>query len=108
MSCRAARVAARPGRTSSAPASRAIVARAVAPPRRPPCASPATLGEFITRKIENLEDIVTETPVPNLGLISGAYDFLGAANPKYAQKIRLLRKIQSLDYDFVLLDLGAG
>ncbi|HVO31957.1 MAG TPA: P-loop NTPase [bacterium] len=68
----------------------------------------ATLGEFIQRKIENLEDIVTETPIPNLGLISGAYDFLGAANPKHAQKIRLLRKIQSLDYDFVLLDLGAG
>ena len=68
----------------------------------------ATLGEFITRKIENLEDIVNETPIPNLGLISGAYDFLGAANPKHAQKIRLLRKIQSLDYDFILLDLGAG
>jgi flagellar biosynthesis protein FlhG len=68
----------------------------------------ATLGEFIHRKIENLEDIVTETPIANLGLISGAYDFLGAANPKHAQKIRLLRKIQSLDYDFILLDLGAG
>ena len=68
----------------------------------------ATLGEFINRKVEELRDIVTETPVPNLHLISGAYDFLGAANPKHAQKIRLLRKIQSLDYDFILLDLGAG
>ncbi len=68
----------------------------------------ATLGEFITRKIEELRDVVTDTPVQNLGLISGAYDFLGAANPKHAQKIRLLRKIQSLDYDFVMLDLGAG
>lgn len=68
----------------------------------------ATLGEFIHRKVEELRDVVTETPVPNLHLISGAYDFLGAANPKHAQKIRLLRKIQSLDYDYVLLDLGAG
>lgn len=68
----------------------------------------ATLGEFINRKVEDLKDVVTETPVPNLHLISGAYDFLGAANPKHAQKIRLLRKIQSLEYDYILLDLGAG
>lgn len=68
----------------------------------------ATLGEFIQRKIEDLKDVVTETNIPNLGLISGAYDFLGAANPKHAQKIRLLRKIQSLDYDVIILDLGAG
>lgn len=68
----------------------------------------ATLGEFINRKVEDLKDVVTETPIPNLHLISGAYDFLGAANPKHAQKIRLLRKIQSLEYDYVLLDLGAG
>ena len=68
----------------------------------------ATLGEFIHRKVEELHDVISETPVPNLFLISGAYDFLGAANPKHAQKIRLLRKIQSLEYEYVLLDLGAG
>lgn len=68
----------------------------------------ATLGEFIRRTYEDLREIVSETPIPNLHLISGAHDFLGAANPKHAQKIRLLRKLQSLDYDFVILDLGAG
>ncbi len=68
----------------------------------------ATLGEFIHRKVEDLRDVVSDTPIQNLGLISGAYDFLGAANPKHAQKIRLLRKIQSLDYDVILIDLGAG
>jgi flagellar biosynthesis protein FlhG len=68
----------------------------------------STLGEFIHRKVEELHEVITETPIPNLGLISGAYDFLGAANPKHAQKIRLLRKIQGLDYDYVILDLGAG
>jgi flagellar biosynthesis protein FlhG len=43
-----------------------------------------------------------------LRLISWASDFLGAANIKYPQKVRVLNRIRSLDVDVVLLDLGAG
>ncbi len=67
-----------------------------------------TLADFIKRRVENLKDVVSETGFANLGLISGAQDFLEAANPKYSQKIRLLRKIQSLDIDYIILDLGSG
>jgi flagellar biosynthesis protein FlhG len=35
-------------------------------------------------------------------------DHLDAANPKYAQKMRLLRHILALDVDYAILDLGAG
>ena len=51
---------------------------------------------------------VTPTGIENLGLVSGALDHLDAANPRHAQKMRLLRHVQLLDADFAILDLGAG
>jgi len=67
-----------------------------------------TLGDFIQRRVEHIEDVLVETPVPGLRLVSGASDFLGAANIKHPQKVRVLNKVRSLDVDVVLLDLGAG
>ena len=67
-----------------------------------------TLSDFIDRKVERLEDVVSPTGVPNLGLVSGALDNLEAATPKHAQKMRLLRHIQAMDVDYAILDLGAG
>jgi flagellar biosynthesis protein FlhG len=69
---------------------------------------PRTLGDFICRRTERIEDVVMDTGVPNLGIISGASDFLGAANIKYQQKVRVLNRIRGLDVDIVLMDLGAG
>ena len=68
----------------------------------------ATLDDFVTRETDALHELAVQTPVPNLSLISGAGDVLGAANPKYQTKMRLIRKIQSMDFDHVILDLGAG
>lgn len=67
-----------------------------------------TLGDFIRRRAERIEDVAVETGFSGLRLISGASDFLGAANIKYPQKVRVLNRIRSLDVDVVLLDLGAG
>jgi flagellar biosynthesis protein FlhG len=67
-----------------------------------------TLGDFIRRRAERIEDVLMESGHPGLRLISGASDFLGAANIKYPQKVRVLNRIRSLDVDVVLLDLGAG
>ncbi len=72
-----------------------------------PCPN-LTLADFIRRRAERIEDVTTETGVPGLRLISGASDFLGAANIKHPQKVRVLNRIRSLDVDIVLLDLGAG
>jgi flagellar biosynthesis protein FlhG len=55
-----------------------------------------------------LEDTIIETPVEGIGLICGADDLLGSANPTYSQKIRLLNQIEELPAQYVLLDLGAG
>lgn len=65
-------------------------------------------SDFIRKKIPLLEDTVIETPVENLYLISGAHDNLDIANLPYEQKIKTLKAISRLDYDHILLDLGAG
>jgi len=67
-----------------------------------------TLSEFIERRLENIEEAATPTGIPNLSLVSGAMDHLDVANPRYAQKMRLLRQVQSMDVDYAILDLGAG
>lgn len=67
-----------------------------------------TLEHFLLKKVERLEDTIIQTQVDGIGLICGADDLLGAANPTYSQKIRLLNQIEALPAQYVLLDLGAG
>ncbi|MHB8482113.1 MAG: AAA family ATPase [Nitrospiria bacterium] len=68
----------------------------------------ATLSDFIRGKVKSIHDVLIETQIPNLSLISGAQDFLEIANPKYREKMRLIRQIQELDFEYIILDLGAG
>lgn len=67
-----------------------------------------TLEDFLLRRVSRLEDTIISTQVSGINLISGADDILGAANPTYAQKIRLVQQIEELPADYVFLDLGAG
>ncbi len=67
-----------------------------------------TLSDFLSGRVKNLSDIIVETEVKGLHLLSGAQDFLEIANPKHSQKARLIRRIAELDFDHILLDLGAG
>lgn len=67
-----------------------------------------TLSDFVSRKVENLERLAVDTGIANLRLISGSLDAIGAANPLHQQKLRLMRAIQGLDAELVVLDLGAG
>ncbi len=71
------------------------------PPRR-------TLSDFVSHKVDRIEDVLVATGIPNLTLVSGALDHLDAANPHHAQKMRLIRHLQSLPADYAILDLGAG
>lgn len=67
-----------------------------------------TLSDFVLRRVETLAQLVISTPVPGLGLISGARNAIQVANPLHQQKLRLLRALARLDADVALLDLGAG
>jgi flagellar biosynthesis protein FlhG len=66
------------------------------------------LSDFIRNEITPLDNIVLETPVPNLFLISGAQDNLDIANLPYDKKVKTLKAISKLKYEHILLDLGAG
>jgi flagellar biosynthesis protein FlhG len=68
----------------------------------------ATLSDLLKGRIRRIQDALTDTGVPNLCLISGAQDILEIANPKHSQKMRIIRQIQELDVDYIILDLGAG
>lgn len=67
-----------------------------------------TLSDFVKQPNMRIEDVILRTSLDNLMLISGAQDFLGIANPKYSQKVRLLRAIENLNVNYIILDLGAG
>jgi len=67
-----------------------------------------TMADFVFRRCETLGDVMVPTKTPGLRLISGSRSPVEMANPKYAQKLRLLRNIASLPAEHVILDLGAG
>jgi flagellar biosynthesis protein FlhG len=67
-----------------------------------------TISDFLLGRIPHLADAMSETSIRNLWLVSGSRAFLDAANPKHAQKQKLLRHLRRLNFDHVLVDLGAG
>jgi flagellar biosynthesis protein FlhG len=67
-----------------------------------------SLSDYIDRRAERLLDVAVPTGIENLRLISGARDVLDAANPRHAEKQKLLRNVRALDVDCVIIDLGAG
>ncbi len=67
-----------------------------------------TFYHFYSLQKENLSDILLDTPIENLKLISGACGTLGLANPRYSQKLRFINELKNIQADFILLDLGAG
>jgi flagellar biosynthesis protein FlhG len=67
-----------------------------------------TLSHLLTGEVASLAELMVQTSVPNLWLVSGNEALLDIANPKHGQKEMLFRHIQGLDVDDVLLDLGAG
>jgi flagellar biosynthesis protein FlhG len=67
-----------------------------------------TLSDFMTQPQLRIEDVMLRTGQENLFLISGAQDILSIANPKYSQKVRLVRAVQGLVANYIVLDLGAG
>jgi flagellar biosynthesis protein FlhG len=67
-----------------------------------------TIADFILGKVPSLENLMVETPVTGLGLISGAEFVPGITNPAHWVKLKLMRHLRSLPADYVIIDLGAG
>lgn len=67
-----------------------------------------TLSDYISKKVTKFEDLLVRTPIQNLMIISGAQDELGIANLKHMHKNKIINRLQDLNADFILFDLGAG
>ena len=68
-----------------------------------------TLTDFITRKVDDIQDVAHTFYAHNgLQLIPGTGDTLQTANMNFQEKLRLLRAIDNIKADIVLLDVGAG
>ena len=67
----------------------------------------ATLSDVVTRGAR-IESLAAPTGIDNLSLVSGAMDALDAANPRAQARARLVEQLQTLDADYLVLDLGAG
>lgn len=67
-----------------------------------------SLTQVIDRQSADVGELLIDTPVPGLQLLSGAGDRFGVANLRSSQKERLLQQLRGVDADFVLLDVGGG
>jgi flagellar biosynthesis protein FlhG len=67
-----------------------------------------TLSDFFAGRIDNLDQCVVPSGIPNLGLISGAQDSVGITNVNRSHKVEFFQKIRELDADYLVFDLGAG
>ena len=66
------------------------------------------IGTFLNNSKTSIESIHYPTSWKNLKFIPGEAELPGVANITASTKKRLLRSLNSLDADFLILDLGAG
>jgi flagellar biosynthesis protein FlhG len=66
------------------------------------------IGTFLSVPRTSFADIVLPTEYDGLSFIPGDAEVPGIANLKASQKKRLIRCLESLEVDFLVLDLGPG
>ncbi len=66
-----------------------------------------TLSDFFNGGL-SLEEIMQDTQVPGLKLITGDIHSCNPMSIKYVQKVRFFRQVKHLEADYILLDLGGG
>lgn len=67
----------------------------------------AGIGTFLTGNSE-FEDIILPTDYKNVSFIPGDSEIPGLTAIKASQKANLIRKLQSCEADYLIVDLGAG
>jgi flagellar biosynthesis protein FlhG len=67
-----------------------------------------TLSDFISGRVRDISQIMTQTEIPGLSFVSGFNDALNIADLDRQSKERLILALRTLKTPFVILDLGAG
>lgn len=68
----------------------------------------AGLGTYITKQETDFSNLLQATGIPSLQFIAGDCHYPGVANMDFFTKKKIIKNIQSLDADYVIMDLGAG
>jgi flagellar biosynthesis protein FlhG len=68
----------------------------------------AGLGNFIYKQTDSLKPLLQETGIENLQFIAGDCLYPGTPNLSAGTKAKIIKNLNSLDADYVILDLGAG
>ena len=66
------------------------------------------LGNFFSDRSLSFDSLVSPTPYENVSFVPGDVLVAGMPNLTFAQKKSLLKHVEELDADYVLLDLGSG
>lgn len=66
-----------------------------------------SIGTFLKTKI-NFSDIIIESGIKNLNFIAGDSDIPELANITASQKKTIIKNLKALEYDYLVIDLGAG
>lgn len=67
-----------------------------------------TMDDFMLGNIDDLNQVLLPTELPNLHLICGGIALVGLADPTFAQKGRLISALNTLEADYLIVDIGAG
>ncbi|MEW5802788.1 MAG: P-loop NTPase [bacterium] len=70
--------------------------------------SSITLADFLRDRTSHLSDALVGTQYENLHLISDANEVLGLANISSQIKDKLIQQVKELDFEYIILDVGAG
>ncbi len=66
------------------------------------------IGNYVSDRSLNFNSLLTDTPYTNLKFVAGDVLVSGTANLMHSQRKGLISRIEKIDADFVILDLGAG
>ncbi len=66
------------------------------------------MSDFLSRRFRNIEEIILDTDLPGVRLISCAGNAPSQANLKFAQKAKIIAAISSLETQLLIVDIGAG
>jgi flagellar biosynthesis protein FlhG len=67
-----------------------------------------TWNDFLDKKVNSIEEIITPTPYEGLKLIGGDSSRLGSENLPYSQKRKIMRHLREMEGDYLILDLGGN
>lgn len=67
-----------------------------------------TLDDFIEHRVKTIYEVLLPVDGYNISLVAGVQNDLKATNFNAGQKTRLFSAIRSLDFEYIIIDIGAG